>query len=274
MKKTHIKSYQNTSWYSIILSVLMIGFLMILTTGVFNLVLRELKDNKWEQNYLEASQAAIWSSELALLQIKEKGYWYQDKIEDSINDRSVVLSSNPTDSTKFHILKDVNISYDLDYTVDSYEWLLKPTWYDIIPLFFTWASIWDKVRDLELTVNSGNESLLSWNIIGKDNWISWVWEFDKSTKWKWRSLTNYEFQETEIWTFLVSSENNYLILVNLDPNNNISYRLTSPIDWEFFTKPRTKIKSSATIWGYRQNLEISFDNTEFLKMLRYSIYWN
>jgi len=60
MKKIHIKSYQNTSWYSIILSVLMIGFLMIVTTGVFNLVLRELKDNKWEQNYLEASQAAIW----------------------------------------------------------------------------------------------------------------------------------------------------------------------------------------------------------------------
>ena len=41
---------------------------------------------------------------------------------------------------------------------------------------------------------------------------------------------------------------------------------------EFFSKPVWNITSSVTVWKYRQNISTSIDNTEFLNMLKYSIF--
>jgi hypothetical protein len=51
---------------------LVVGFLIILTSGVFNLVLKEMNDTTSMGNYLKASAGAESSQELALLQIKQK----------------------------------------------------------------------------------------------------------------------------------------------------------------------------------------------------------
>jgi hypothetical protein len=44
--------------YSIIAAVLMIGFLLILTTSTLNLVLQEMQDGKGRQDYMKAYAGA------------------------------------------------------------------------------------------------------------------------------------------------------------------------------------------------------------------------
>jgi len=273
---------KNNKWYSVLVSILIIGFLMVLTVGTFNLVLRELNDSKWAFDYLKAYNWAEAAWELALLTIKEKGYWYYKKIDNTINDDSIILSNNPTDKTKFNKSKDVLISYDLNYKVKQYNWNLKWWWWiDIIPLFYIDKTWEHKLNNLKLNVLTWDQSKLTWNILSNSWGISWVWNFDSwnpTSKWKWRFLIgwNYEVLDKQIGTFLVNSNSsldnyNYLILMNIDPINNIKYSLSSV---DFFTLPRTHIITTWQIWKYKQNLDIFLDNTEYLWRSRYSIYSN
>lgn len=264
---------KNNSWYSVIVSVMIIWFLLVVTAGIFNLVLIELKDTRWESNYLKSFAAAEWAWELALLKIKEKWYAYVDKIDDDINNRSIVLAENPLDIWGFHRARDIYLSYDFDYTVNSFDWDIPPAWYDIIPLFALHDSGEEKVADLRLSVLSWENSKLAWNIVWADKGISKVWAFNGEVVWEWR-LANWNYYSQKVSEFLQSSSWNYLILFNLDPNNNITYSLESINPSEYFTKPRTEIMTSAQIWSYRQNLKIGLDNTEFLNILRYSLYSN
>ena len=101
------------SWFSVVLAVFLVWFMLILTTWTFNLIFTELNDNRWAWSYLNAFAWAEWAQELALLKIKEKSYWYDDEIQHNINDRSIVLSQNSTDISKFNWNKDVFISYSL-----------------------------------------------------------------------------------------------------------------------------------------------------------------
>lgn len=264
----------NKNWYSIIISLLIIGFLLVLTSWIFKLVLLEMWDNRWLSNYLKASAAVEWAWELALLAIKQNWYAYDDSISHDINNRSIILANNSEDISQFNKAKDVFISFDYNYTVSEYEWELKSAWYDIIPLFYlddTWEK---KAKKLNLDILSWwDSSSLAWNIIWISEWISWVWEFDNTTVWKWRK-SNWDYFSRNMWDFLDLSNSNYLVVLNLDPSNTIKYNLKSENPWEFFTKPRTYISVSAQIWSYKQNLDLFLDNTEFLNILKYSIYSN
>ena len=262
----------NKSWYSVIIALFMVWFLLVLTTGILNLVLRELKDNRWRESYLKAYYWAEAWQELALLKIKENWYGYYDKINHSKNNKSIILSKNPSSLSNFNWNEDVFISYDLNTKTSSYSWVLSPLWYDIIPLFYlTWSSssiISKKVTDLELVLSSGNPNDLSWNIVSDTSWISWNWTFDKNTKWKWRSAS-FSFIEEEIGNFLSLDSNidNYIILFNSNSSSNsdIKYSISSSKE---FTKPKSTILSSAQIGSYKQNLETELDNTEYLNILR------
>jgi len=268
----------NKWWYSIIVSVMIIWFLMVVTAWVFNLVLLELNDTRWSSNYLKAYSAAEWAWELALLKIKEKWYAYYDSIKDDINNRSIVLSDNPLDKNSFKKSKESYISYDFNYRVNEYDWDLAVAGYDIIPLFYLEDNVWwfakeYKVDDISLELIDWDNSKLAWNIIWEKRGIAWIWAFNKNSPWEWRDTSWVYFKE-KIWEFLSNSKTNYLVLFNIDPDNNISYKLESVDPDKYFTKPRTDIITSAQIWKYRQNLKISLDNTEFLNILRYSIYSN
>jgi hypothetical protein len=63
---------------------------------------------------------------------------------------------------------------------------------------------------------------------------------------------------------------NYLVLFNSSENNPISYKLNW--EWGFFTKPRTDIIVSSKLGDYKQNISIKYDNTDYLGILKYSIY--
>ena len=264
----------NKNWFSVLVSILIIGFLMVLTVWTFNIVLRELNDSKWAFDYLKAFAAAEAAWELALLEIKEKWYWYYDKIDLDVNDYSVILSKNPTDKTKFKKSIDPLIWYDLNSKVNNYDWSLETWEFDIIPLFYIDKTWEHKAINISLSVKPGFDSTkLTWNILWKDFWISWIWDFTNSSTWKWRfknALWEYVVEEKQIWSFLSSSDSNYLILMNIDPSSKIEYNL----QWDYFTLPRINILASWKIGKYKQNLNIFLDNTEYLWRSRYSIYSN
>lgn len=266
----------NKKAFSSIVALFMVWFLLILTSWVYNLVLKELFDNRSLWNYIKAYAWAQSAAELALLKIKEKGYGYYDNIEHNVNNRSVILSENPLDSSLYNSWKDALISYDLWTKVQSYVWELNTLWYDIIPLFYLDDSWEKKALKIKLDISEGNHTDLVWNIVWGSSWISWVWSFAHNTFWNKRSLNwnNLSFTNQNIESFLNSSIGNYLILFNWWNNNSIKYTIQTLDDSEYFSKPKTEIISSSEVGGYRQNLRIELDNTKYLNILKYSIYSN
>ena len=272
----------NKNAFSSVIALLMVGFLLVLTTWVYNLVLKELVDNRAMWNYIKASNWARSAWELALLDIKENWYAIDSNIENTINNKSILLSKKPLNISNFNWNQDVKISYNIWTKVSSYGWNILPLWYDIIPLFYIESSTNIEKKALKLRLEMLlNTSDLVWNIVSKDSWISWVGEFDFDTSWKRRNVDlsvsdfwKLSFETSTIIDFLneVSNSQNYLILFNSSKTQNIDYTLTSLNSGEFFTKPKTQIITSWEIWWYKQNLRIDFDNNDYLNGLKYSIF--
>ena len=82
-----MKKYNKKWWYSIIMAILMVWFMLVLTSWVFWLILWESKDTKTMEYYLKSYQAAEWWIELALLKAKDSNYSLDETItkNDSIS---------------------------------------------------------------------------------------------------------------------------------------------------------------------------------------------
>jgi len=272
---------KENSWFTMIMVVFLVWFMLMLTTWTFNLILTELNDNRWAWSYLNAFAWAEWAQELALLKIKEKWYWIDDDILNQSDSRSIVLSQNPTDNSKFNSARDALISYNLNTKVSSYTWTIAPLSYSIIPLFYinTWAINNIKwVSDITLTSTDISSDIV-WNIVWTWAWISWTWVFDKNSNWFKKTVadvswkTEQSFTTETISTFLWSWWENYLIVLN---SGSSTWTFTLKANWtdKDFTRPETDIISTAKVWIYKQNLTTKIDNTEFLNILKYSIFSN
>jgi len=255
-----MKIVNKNSWYSILIVLMIIGFLLVLTSWVLNLVLRELKDNNASWNYLKAFAWAEWAMELALLQIKEKWYWYYKKIENS-----KILQDDKNDK------KEIFISYDLNSRAKSYSWTLKPFKQAVIPLFYTDDTKAYKIDNLKLIVTNSypNKDNMAYNIVSLNwDWIWWKGEIKSNILLKWKNF-EWKYMEKKLNDFLKKYDYNYLIIINLDSNKTLNFKISSS---KYFTKPISNIFSSAKIMNYKQNLETILDNTEFLSILKYSLY--
>ena len=271
--------YQNNKWFSVIISLLMVGFLLVVTVGVFNLVLRELHDNRGLGNYIKAFAGAEAAQELALLKIKQAWYEYYDRVDFDSN--SVGLSNVLVDNLSYFLWgEDVIISYDLNTKTQLHTQVLDKLEYDIIPLFYLTGDMNTPTQEqvstqLELSVPSGNENDLVWNIVGGAWGISGVGSFTQDANVDEKILdVNGEFSVVgrQVSEILSWGNNNYLILFN-SGWSSLEYNLVSG-GTEYFTKPRSEIVSSAKVWKYRQNLVTEVNNTQYLNILRYSIYSN
>lgn len=271
--------YNGKWWYSVIIALLTVGFMLMISTTVYRLVLNEIYDTNWLTNYYKAYNWAEWAMELWLLDYKKNTYWYENSIIHSINSWSVLLSDNPTDYTQFKIKKDVFISYDLEAKSNIISNNILPGKYFIIPLFYTDNSwVIHKIENnLNLTVLWSNQSFLWWNIIWENAWISWKSNFDETSLWNKKTISwlgKFNFINETISNFLSTSNNNYLVLFNSDPNNNISFNLTTIWPNNYFSLDKVKIISSWEIGDYKQNLRLEIDNWRYLNLLRYSIFSN
>lgn len=253
-------SKQLNSGYSIISSVLLVGFLIVVTSSVLSLVLVELKDGKGRQNYLKAFHGAEWALELALYQIKEKGYGYDnDKI---FTDEDLLSEANKT----------VILSYDIHSATSELSWSLRSWESEIIPLF--WIQDSDLKESIQ-TIKFKWEGVV-WNIIGEKSWESGKGDFSELSIKKTKEILsgddgNIVFGIDKTWNiadFLSANKGSYLMIVN--PNEDTKeYSISSK---ELFSMPVAQILSSARVWNYRQNLSTDIDNTEFLWILKYSVF--
>ncbi len=246
----------HTSGYSVIIALFIMSFLLVLTTGIFSLVLWELNQNRGEQWYLAAYAWAESGQELALLTIKQNGYGYHDSISAEMYDG-------------------VTVEYDLWYRVSEYVGSLTKFKYDIIPLFsqdLSWVSKPESVSGEMLRGTDG--SALLWNIIGESISLAGFGEFDRNSSGKSRGIDiqgNIEYDDAiTLEDFLEDSGESYLILFNAW-DDEIEYKIQVP-QGQYFTLPRTQIISSGRVKQYKQNLRTSFDNTTFLDTLKYSIF--
>ncbi len=263
----------NKNWYSVITAIFIIWFLFVLTASILKLVLVELNDNRWRDNYLKAFYAAEASGEYAMLKIKENWYWYYSKMDlDKSDNESIILSLDNV----YKWWRDPLIWYDINSKVNKYTWDLPSISHDVIPLFYSDDTISNSaITEMILTVNSWDAGSLSWNIVSATWWLSWVWWFSETDLWLYKALDwvwNFVMEDKKIKDFLVENSNNfnYLVLFNSGDSNVINYTL----DWKwwFFSRPRTDIQVSGKIWDYKQNLSIKYDNTDYLGLLKYSVF--
>lgn len=248
----------NKKWYSVIIAVLMVWFMLILSLWVFSLILKESKDTKMMESYLKAYQAAEWGVELALLEAKVNNYNL------SVNENSEVFKS----STSLNPIKDPKLNYKIESQTNKLEDKQIVSWkFHIVPL--------SRVNKFKL--ESNNPQKLVWNIIWEKKWISWVWNIDNLTNWNLKTISNtFDIALNEsknVYDFLSSNneEDKYLILNNLDTTNSIKYNLVS-LNAEKFVKDKTQIISSAEVNWFKQNLRVEVNNLEYLNLLKYSIY--
>lgn len=238
----------------------MIWFLLVLTTGSFHLVLQELYDGRGKQNYLKAYAAAEAGLEEALFQIHQ--YWYG--FYQNVQDNDTILWSSP---------KTASVSYDFEWKVQDYTWELGPSQFDILPLF--WIDSLGVIYPLTWNlILSGASSDLVWNIVSRDVWVSGVGDFDSSTKLvskkELESTWNFSLMSDSLDAFLSTPGEKYILLQNTSSIDQ-SYTLKHTSS-EYFTLPRESIVTQGKIGKYTQNIKTELDNTEFLWLLRYSIY--
>lgn len=267
-----MKNYNNKSWYSVILAILMVWFMLVLTSWVFWLILLENKDTKAMEYYLKSFAWAEGSLELAMLKAKKYNYSYSEVLK-KWDPSSKILFRWWDELYNFN--KDVFISYDLNSTSSEIVEKTLSSWdFDIVPLFY-YDKNWSYKKVKNITISWLNTDVV-WNIVWSESWISWVWNFSSSTLWNLKTISswNVSFEKTEIWDFLNFSEKNYLIIHNVS-SSEIKYTLKSLNSWEYLTKESTFIVWTWEVWWYKQNLRISIDNSKYLNLLKYSIFsWN
>ncbi|MGE4444159.1 MAG: hypothetical protein AB7E37_04170 [Candidatus Altimarinota bacterium] len=261
----------NKSGYSVILSILMVGFMLVLTSGVFMLVLSENKDTKAMEYYLKAFAGAEGSIEIALLKAKKYNYSYSETLTTSQPLSKALFRDNEL----YNFTKDVFISFDLDATGgEIMDKELESGKFEIIPLFYyDQAGNLKKVTQIQL---SGVNEIV-WNIIGETSGISGVGNFTNTTQGNYKTLgaQGVSYTQKKIGDFLEVSSNqhNYLILHNTS-NDTVKYNLKSLKSGEYLTKETSEIIGTGEVGGYKQNLKVSVNSSEYLNLLKYSIFSN
>ncbi|MCH2188222.1 hypothetical protein MK079_00130 [Candidatus Gracilibacteria bacterium] len=262
----HYLPQQHTSGFSSVLALVMIGFLLMATLGVFQLVLREMYDNRGLEYSFQAQAGAQSAGELALLAIKQKGYGYYEAHpfggDSGVNH---ILAEDPNNPSK----RDIEISFDLNTRINSYDGNLEALGYDILPLFYMTGSTPTVFQIDDITLTS--PASISWNLLGSSGGGSGEGDFDTTTSLSNKTVSSQGeiTKNTQtIGSFLSQNEPVYLILFN-PTRSPLSYRIESS---DFFSPPEAYILTSAKKGDKQQNLRIYLDNTQYLNTLKYAIY--
>lgn len=247
----------SSAWYSIIIAILMIGFLLVLTTGILNLVLQEMNDGRGRQNYIKAYAAAEGWLELAMLQIKEKWYGFAGTMSGS----KLLWNSR----------KDGEISYSIESKVSSYSGALDPFSYDILPLF--WINEDGDTEPISNLIFNTSYNEITWNIFGSGSGIGGSGSIPSTFTEKKLvndGIVNKKFVSSSVSLsdFLNNNPWSYLSVYN-NSNSPKTYTIKSS---DSFSLPRAMILSQSRVGKYQQNIETELDNTEFLWILKYSIF--
>ncbi|MCT4617378.1 MAG: hypothetical protein N4A38_04170 [Candidatus Gracilibacteria bacterium] len=245
ISKNNIK---NNGGYSTVLALLLVGFMIIITTGIFNLVMNEMKDTRGMSHYFKAYAGAEAGIELGLLDIKNG----EELINiDENNPKSDILDSK------------TKVVYNFDgYTGEYIKNGLKPGEYALV----------DLVQAKNPTLVATGQIL--WNIVGKENGITGKGNsfspYTNGNKKTLNSSDNFIYDTQSINGFLNSSIDNYLIVYNptlFDVNFTLNVG-----NGEKIYKDTIGLKSSGISGKYKQNLILDINKSGYLNFLKYSIF--
>lgn len=261
----------NTKWYSIITVIITSTFLLVLSTVVLSLIVKQYSIMWASSTESRAYIASEWALEYTLLKLKNHREWFQDSL------------------TKQDSNKDMLFKAELSYKIESNSlhstWDIKKWDYKVIPLFTDDWSLIDtneKSFDLDLVNNIKNvtslkfkaDTKISWNLVGSEWSIAWLltsWtELNNTTSWVSKkydiSTKKFNISNIQISNFLNTNKRVYLVLFNVD-NNDSNYTLDTNLPHALSV---TKIIASAKSWKFRQNLSFEIDNSSSLDYLAFS----
>lgn len=284
-------------WFSTIIALLITAFLIVLSSGVLQIMVQESKNTRIVTSSITTFAWAEWALEYWLYKIKNHSEWFEDKIIYPDDGESKILVSDTFEPRKSPILQ-----YEMNNFKKSYSWTILPWDYEIIPLFFdSWAlnginskSPFTKNVNKTLNIKLSTQWEIVWNILWNDTdwiskWITWIgknvpatfwtdsfstystWSIkiseDDSWMWDWIKKESINWSK-DIRQFLTENEMNYLILFN--PTESwIGFKLDST-DW--FSSPNIEITWTSILWDYKQNIQFSEKRSSVYDILKYSIY--
>lgn len=249
--------HSSKKWYSIIAAIMLTGFLLIITVGTLNLVLQEMQDGKWRQDYMKAYAAAEGGVELVLLGIKQQ--WFGVFLQ---SENSEILWDD---------VKTPSISYDSQSRKNAYTGSLEAFETDIIPLF--WKDETGTVYSTDGNNFRFRGDNFVWNLVNEQGGgMSGIGDFTSSTSGNVKTVENGVFTLTnmDVNSFISQSNSGEKYLIVYNPNNE-SQEYILETSWDF-TPPKIDIIASAKIGKYRQNIETNLNNSEYLGILKYSLY--
>lgn len=261
-----MKNIKISKYFWVIYGLFLLAIFLVAWLG-FRLVMWNSYRNDDSNNLIKVSIASETMVELALLDIKNKWYWYSQNVGGWINNKSVKLASDYFNSWNYYDEKDVLVSYNIDSRIRSYSWELSSQRQEIFPLFYIDNNWEHKVENLSLEALSSSGSVL-WSIISDSSSISGRWAFSKNTVWISKSVSEgeYTWKEESIDKFLLDSSSSYLVLYNTDLSESFDYELFGSGS---FTKPNIKISSLVQIWDVKQVFETDLGNINYLSPLNY-----
>lgn len=243
---------KNNNWYSVLVAVLVSGFIIMLTTWILRLVIAEARDTNWYESYLKAYYWAEAWVELWLL---------------AYNSNNLDIYESTKDSDISGVLWD-DYNLPVTYKVDAFN--TSVTDITIWAWEYHMIKLWDSTSDLTLSSDGWDD--LVWNFLGSTEWIYSTWDFDINTNWKKKTYTlsndNLWLSDISVWNFLLNSDENVLILFNTW-TSEITYSFNANVNFEF---GEWRIIWSWKDWNYKQNLRVKLNNAEGLNFLKYSIY--
>lgn len=248
----------NNGWYSVVLALLMTSFIIIIVSWVFRLILENMYDTRWMQDYLKAYSRAEGSMELALKKVKDNDFWFEEHIFPGIWEQKI--------SELFQDKKKTFIWYEINSKADKIIWkTLEANSYAIYPLLSLTKPIFN--------ISAWDSNSLVWNIIWNNWWMSGTGSFNWNL-WKdiksLDSSNNFDFSNKTINNFLSSSSDNYLVLYNAW-NSIITYDLKSEDINNKFALEDISIIATWKVWDYKQNLKVDLNIANNLNLLKYSI---
>ncbi len=252
---------QSNQWYSIILAVLMVWFMLVLTHWVLTLVIGESRDTKAIENYLKAYAWAEWALELGMMEAKLENYG----VDTENTDFSQTLHNNGWNN------KDVSIEYQIQGLVNSLEDREIWAWaFAIIPMF--WKGTEVKRPRLNFVWSGGDQVV--WNILSESSGLAGLGEFSSETLSTQKTITNGNVNintNKKVSDFLDNNTKNYLILHNTG-DTSVAFTLTSNNLSEKFTNTTVKIVGTGEVWGWKQNIFVDIDTQNYLNLLKYSVF--
>ncbi len=269
----------------ILLSLLLVWFLLVLSTGILKVILSDAKDTYWMKNSLKAFYWAESWLELALLRLKLKWFWYNYEIKNDWKKEVNVLASDfehPKNN------KDIFLDYKIESKSKSASWTIESGQSVIYPLFYkTWASDFSKgsimkdLSELELILTPWTQSgsSITWWIIWSPKswinikWLNWTWEGTNEwiTKYLDEATKKLVFASWSVDVFLSNHTWSYLQIWNLN-----TWDIKYEIKWKWtqnnFTWKQTIITASARVWKNKQNIQLKINNSKYLNIFRFTLY--